>query len=416
MLTLERALARGGSRRREGAGKLAIALAGGGPLGAFYEIGALHALGEAIIGRTLTDFDVYVGVSSGALVAAGLANGFDTTTLGSTFIHDEATVIPFAPATLMRPALAEYLRRIRLVPEVLSGIIRLYSRDPLRGAWPGAADALGTLLPGALFDNGRLERYLHATFSTEGRTDDFRKLARRLYVVATNLNTGESVSFGTPRHDRVPISRAVVASAALPGLYPPVSIEGREYVDGVLVHTMHASLAHEEGCRLVICINPLVPFDAARAARASGGERIDLASRGLPAVLGQTFRALIHSRMQAGMAGYRARFPLADTLLLEPDRHDEKFFLANVFRYTGRRQLTAHAYQRTRADLLAQAGRLAPILRRHGLELDMTRLRDRERTFSTSAKERLRDVRHVVRRLGGALEHLEHVLAGISGE
>ena len=414
MLTLEPALARGGdSRRREGADKLAIALAGGGPLGAFYEIGALHALGEAIIGRALTDFDVYVGVSSGALVAAGLANGFDTTTLGSTFIHDESTVIPFAPATLMRPALAEYHRRIRLVPEVLSGIIRLYSRDPLRGAWPGAADALGTLIPGALFDNGRLERYLHATFSTEGRTDDFRKLARRLYVVATNLNTGESVSFGTPRHDRVPISRAVVASAALPGLYPPVNIEGHEYVDGALVHTMHASLAHEAGCRLVICINPLVPFDASRA---SGGERIDLASRGLPAVLGQTFRALIHSRMQAGMASYRARFPFADTLLLEPDRHDEKFFLANVFRYTGRRQLTAHAYQRTRADLLAQAGRLAPILRRHGLELDMHRLRDRERTFSTSAKERRSDGRYVARKLGGALERLEHLLAGFSGE
>jgi hypothetical protein len=54
MLTLEPALAGGGSRRRAGAGKLAIALAGGGPLGTFYEIGALHAIGEAIIGGALT--------------------------------------------------------------------------------------------------------------------------------------------------------------------------------------------------------------------------------------------------------------------------------------------------------------------------------------------------------------------------
>src|SRR5271166_4680303 len=60
-------------RRRKG--KLGIALAGGGPLGAIYEIGALVALEKALKGLTLTDLDVYVGVSSGAFLAAGLANG-----------------------------------------------------------------------------------------------------------------------------------------------------------------------------------------------------------------------------------------------------------------------------------------------------------------------------------------------------
>src|SRR5450755_3351816 len=54
--------------RRAGSGKLGIALAGGGPLGSFYELGALRALEEAIVGRKLTDFDVYVGVSSGSYV------------------------------------------------------------------------------------------------------------------------------------------------------------------------------------------------------------------------------------------------------------------------------------------------------------------------------------------------------------
>jgi predicted acylesterase/phospholipase RssA len=71
--------------KRAGRGRLGIALAGGGPLGAFYELGALHALSEAIGGRELTAFDVYVGVSSGSLVAAGLANGFDTTALGMNY-------------------------------------------------------------------------------------------------------------------------------------------------------------------------------------------------------------------------------------------------------------------------------------------------------------------------------------------
>ena len=57
-------------------GKVGIALAGGGPLGGIYEIGALVALEQALQRRLdLTDLDLYVGVSSGAFVAAGLANG-----------------------------------------------------------------------------------------------------------------------------------------------------------------------------------------------------------------------------------------------------------------------------------------------------------------------------------------------------
>jgi NTE family protein len=102
----------------------------------------------------------------------------------------------------------------------------------------------------------------------------------------------------------------------------------------------------------VICINPLVPFDASRA---PDGRHANLAHEGLPAILGQTFRALIHSRMQLGMANYNARFPHASTILLEPDRDDEQLFFTNVFRYAGRQLVANHAYQETRRALLANA-------------------------------------------------------------
>jgi NTE family protein len=395
-------------RRRAGRGKLAIALAGGGPLGAFYALGALHALEEAIVGRALTDFDVYIGVSSGSLVAAGLANGFDTTTLGTTFIHDESTLLPFSPGALLRPAFAQYASRLARIPAVIAGIARQFSREPLVSGWPAVMGALGELVPAALFDNAGLEHYLHAAFTAEGHTDDFRRLPGRLHVVATDLNTGEPVSFGDRRHDRVPISRALVASAALPGLYPAVEIDGHHYVDGALTRTLDASSALESGCGLVICINPLVPFSAAAD---PGGNRINLAERGLPVVLGQTFRALIHSRMQIKMASYPREYPRADILLFEPDRHDEEFFFTNVFRYAGRRRLANHAYQRTRRDLLAHGRTLAPLLEQHGLTLDMKRLRDPERRFSTAARERSAHVQHVTRRLGRALGRLEDLIA-----
>ena len=69
-------------------------------------------------------------------------------------------------------------------------------------------------------------------------------------LVATDLDSGDSAPFGQPGFDHVPISKAVQASAALPGLFPPVEIEGRYYVDGVLKKTLHASEALEEGARL----------------------------------------------------------------------------------------------------------------------------------------------------------------------
>ena len=401
MLTIEPA-----RERRAGTGKLAIALAGGGPLGAFYELGALHALSEAIVGRDLTAFDVYVGVSSGSLLASGIANGFDTTSLGTSLIRGESTRVPFSPGILLSPALGEYAGRLARLPAVLARVARQYARDPLRTGWAATLRSFAKVLPAAAFDNAPLEEYLRRVFGMSGHTDDFRKLAALLYVVATDLDTGESVVFGAPGQDHVRISRAVVASAALPGLYPAVEIDGRHYVDGALIRTMHASLALEAGCELVICINPLVPFDAAR-----GGRRRRLAHEGIDTSLGQTFRALIHSRMQIGMASYGARFPRADTLLFEPDRDDETLFFTNVFRYSGRRRLAEHAYQQTRRDLDAQAGALARVLRAHGLELDLERLRDRHRTFATAARERSVAAREMTVRLRGALSRLERLLA-----
>ena len=55
--------------------RTALALAGGGPLGAIYEIGAVMALSEALDGFDFNGLDAYVGVSAGGFIAAGLANG-----------------------------------------------------------------------------------------------------------------------------------------------------------------------------------------------------------------------------------------------------------------------------------------------------------------------------------------------------
>ena len=89
-----------------------------------------------------------------------------------------------------------------------------------------------TLCHTATADLGAHTRRADLLFAAAGRTDDFRKLRHNLFLVATNLDTGASVTFGAPGRDHVPISIAIEASAALPGLFPPVRIGGEYYEIG----------------------------------------------------------------------------------------------------------------------------------------------------------------------------------------
>jgi NTE family protein len=345
--------------RRKGT-RIAIALAGGGPLGAFFELGALQALSESIEGLDLNDLCGYVGVSSGSMLAAGLANGLTPLDMGRLIITNESAEVMAHPGIFLHPAYREFAFRAAKLPGLALGMLRYYARAPLSRNFAEVLDPLTAALPNGIFDSEPLEEFMRSVFSARGRTNDFRQLTRRLYIVATDLNTGEAARFGEPGMDHVPISRAIQASTALPGLYPPVQVDGNVYADGALLRTMHASLVLADGADLVFCINPLVAYDASRGGRHKpDGELTD---RGLAVVLGQTFRSLIQSRMMVGMAGYGSRFPESDILLFEPDRDDEQMFFANVFRYADRRRLVDHAYQRVRRDLRRHGATLGPLL------------------------------------------------------
>ena len=238
-----------------------IALAGGGPLGAIYEIGALVALEEALRGIDLTECDVYVGVSSGSFFAAGLASGLSPSTMHGLFIESDNSDDPFEPEVLVRFARREYARRIASLPKLVSKALASYVKAPFKLL--EFFQPVLKALPLGLFDSAPLANYLQRLSHARGLTDDFRKLKHKLYIVATNLDTGEAVTFGAKGFENVPISRAVEASAALPGLFTPVKIGESYYVDGALQKTLHASAALKEGVKLLFAVNPLVPFKAA---------------------------------------------------------------------------------------------------------------------------------------------------------
>ena len=403
---------------RRGATKIGVALAGGGPLGGIYEIGALLALADSLEGLDLNALDVYVGVSSGSFVAAALANGISPAQMYRLFIVEGADGA-LKPDVFLKPAFGEFGKRLIAVPNLLLRTALDYLRHPLQR---GAMESLATLaraVPTGVFDNHAVDAFLARLFAARGRTNDFRELSCRLFLVATNLDTGASVTFGGKGTDHVPISRAIEASSALPGLFPPVEIDGEHYVDGALNKTLHASVALDEGVDLLLCVNPLVPFDASSANRVRRLTIEKLDHGGLPLVLSQTFRAIIHSRMKVGMEKYARQYPDADVLLFEPERENADMFFASIFSYAQRRRLCALAFATTRHNLRSRATALAPLLARHRIRIRAERLDDGARVVADAINDprplgssrRPPSIRRTTRELSHTLDHLERFLA-----
>ena len=405
------------TRRRESTSGIGLALAGGGPLGGIYEVGALLALADSLDGIDFTKLDAYVGVSSGGFVAAALANGISPAQMYRLFIEDGADAA-LKPGIFLRPAFGEFGRCLAALPGLMARASMQYLRDPFHHGVLESFATLARAIPTGVFDNRAIDGFLSRLFAAPGRTNDFRELSRKLFLVATNLDTGESVVFGPREHAHVPISRAIEASSALPGLFPPVAIDGAHYVDGALNKTLHASVALDEGVSLLFCVNPLVPYDASTAhVRGRALDRLN--EGGLPLVLGQTFRAIIHSRMRVGMGRYRERYPGAGIVLFEPDREDADMFFANIFSYWQRKRLCAIAFAKTRQSLAARAQVLVPLLRRHGIEIRHDRLAHSQRRIGDAlvdprplrAQGGRLTVKRTARDLAHTLDQLERAVA-----
>jgi predicted acylesterase/phospholipase RssA len=232
---------------------------GGGGLGAgVFEVGALRALDLLCVDRTVNQFDVYVGTSAGAVVAA----------LAITLEEMMRIVDARGPSPFSDLSLGTALR-----PDVL-GLARAGALLPLRAlalgrrvvGQIGAISAFDVLLalaegmPRGLYSGAGLEDIVRTVLSDPDRTDDFRELDVELYVTATDLDTGERVVFGTEEEADTPISTAVRASTALPRVYAPVRLHGRELVDGAVSSTTNVDLAVEAGATSVVFVNPLVPY------------------------------------------------------------------------------------------------------------------------------------------------------------
>lgn len=393
--------------------RIGLACAGGGIEGAVYEIGALCALEEAIEGIDFSKAHVYVGVSAGAIITASLANGITPRQMSRAILSHQHNVHPITPSTFYNPAYREYLSRVGHIPFMFASMMWDYMRYPGDISIGGSLSRITELLPVGVFDNTPIREYMQKNFSYDGRTDDFRELKTRLRIVATDLDTSRSVVFGSDGYDDVPISLAVQASTALPAVYTPVRIKKRDYIDGVAQRTVHASVALSEGADLTICINPIVPYEATVPQNGNGDLPLDrlLAGRGLPAVLSQTFRTMIHSRMNIGINRYKKEYSGQDLIVVEPKTTDYRMFFTNIFSFSSRKEVCNYAYQSTRLHLKQNADSVCEILQRHGLRLNRRALEDDYKTlydpvYHNESERTVSNLHLTLQRLDGLLQNL----------
>jgi NTE family protein len=387
-------------RKRPRPSKTALVLGGGGFTGGVYEIGALRALDLLAVDRTVNEFDVYVGTSAGALIAALAANGVTPEQM-MRVVNDQVPQ-PFGDVSLnmlLRPNYREFVSKGVRLPLHLLGVARDVGRALPSLSPVDLVMALAELLPSGLYTGSGIEEYMREVLSDPDRTDDFRELSSELYLAATDLDTCERIVLGGEGWDDVPISSAVRASAALPMVYQPHRLKDRELVDGGIVSTTNLDIAVEAGAKLIIVVNPLVPYvnDFTKEIPTLFGTRARRVSdMGFPKIGYQTFKLLAYQRLHEVARTWRELYPGVDIVLIEPDSDDELMFQTNILNYRSRLEVARHGFQSVTVKLAADYEELREVAGRHGIKLSATRVRKVVRHFEAEKGEKSRAWRRIL--------------------
>ena len=163
-------------------------------------------------------------------------------------------------------------------------------------------------LTSGMFSIRRFERYLRRMLPI----NSFRRLAKPVFVTAVDIDTAERTVFGPGYNDDTPISEAVAASCCVPGIFRPIRIGGRYYVDGEVARTLSADVAVDSGANVVIISNIYRPQKDAEPKRS-------LARRGIGSVLRQSMSILLTEKERTGVELLAKRHPHVTFIDIAPD-------------------------------------------------------------------------------------------------
>jgi NTE family protein len=216
----------------------ALVLSGGGVTGVAWETGLLKGLRDA--GLDLTGADLIVGTSAGSIVGTQIAAGLDLDVLYARQLEPPDPLFERAPAVNILQALAQ------LGPELASLGANQAPDEP--GLAQPARAALGrhALQTATVPEFERFGIIAHRLTVSEWPE-------RRLLITAVDVEDGRFVTWN--RDSGVELVLAVASSCAVPLVWPPVTINGRRYMDGGLRSPSNADLA--VGYTRVIVVAPM---------------------------------------------------------------------------------------------------------------------------------------------------------------
>ncbi len=408
---------------------IALVLAGGGASGAAFKIGGLVALNRFMLNQQIVNIDTYVGTSAGAMISAYLANGIPVKqivgmlerglSMTETFqfpepktgINNGTKLATIRTSDFYYLNYRDFIMQpvrlcwdvLTLIPkEVISFLIRnSMSREELRGAFfnmlnkpsyenceqffrqclendssaPKRPSIPWSYIPTGIFSTEKVELAIRKNFEKNNLSNDFTELyektGRKLYIIATNLNTSKRVIFGHDQVNTVPISKAIQASIAIPIFYKPVRIGNEDYVDGAVAKTTSLDWAVTKGADLTICYNPFRPFNHQLYCMNCGdnNSRLRIAEDGIYAVINQVMRTLLHTRLMNNLE-LRRKNPdfKGDVILLEPTEYDDKFFDMNPLAFWERRDAAQRGFESVKESIAANYDMLKKILNTYGID------------------------------------------------
>jgi len=365
------------SRRRQS--KTALVLGGGGFTGGVYEIGALRALDLLAVNRTINEFDVYVGTSAGAFIASMVANGITPEEMMRVINSDlPSPLSDISLGMLLQPNYGGFVRKSLTFPLRVAGVARGLLSHVREVSAVDIVNGLAGGLPSGVYSGRGIESYVEEALADPDRTNDFRLLDNELYLTATDLDSTERVVMGDGEWMDVPISTAVAASGALPMLYEPVRIDGREFIDGGIRSTTNIDVAVEHGAKFIVVINPVVPYvnDLRKRIPTIMGTRARRVSdMGFTAIGNQAFRLLSHERLHIAVQHWEERYPGVDIILIEPEFGDELMFATSIMDYKARLQIAKHGFESVTLRLARDYDRYREIAERHGIQISARRIR-----------------------------------------
>ncbi len=332
-------------------GKIALCLAGGGIEGLFYELGVLRAINEALVDRSVSEFDIFSGISAGAVIAACLANGVSPKELADAFKGRPSRLAPITRGMLFDPNFSE----------IVSRLMRSFG-DVIRGDWlKTPLDAALRVTPNAIFSGDRLRWHLEKEFNKPGMTNDFNKLRSKLFIGATDQDRASHVTFGEEELRDIPISHAVRASCAMTPYYPPEQIKGRFYIDGIFTRTVNLDIAVAHGAKLIVCVDPMSPVNADQPGYVSG--------RGGFFNTVQSIKSMVQTRFFEVIDRAEEAYPNVSVLVFSPTPRDLEKMSGTLMRFFYKTETEEMAFRSTQERLSRDFEWIASDFSRHGFEL-----------------------------------------------